>query len=286
MTPALSWLKAVSRAALGPRRHAWLATRAVGVAQRLDELRWALGAQGRANRQRLAALENAFRGRRCFIIGGGPSVAAMDLAPLRDEVTIGSNAIFLLFERMGFRPTFYTVEDRLVAEDRTAEINALRGTTKLLPRALSYCLTHDERTVWVNFVYEYEGAPRFSADLRHAGYWGGTVTFFNLQLAFFLGFREVYLLGIDHSYQVPARRSGNVITSSEPDVNHFHPDYFGPGYRWHDPRVERMEAAYLCAREFASHHGMAIINATVGGRLEVFPRVDFAELFRRGESSR
>jgi hypothetical protein len=70
-----------------------------------------------------------------------------------------------------------------------------------------------------------------------------------------------------------------VIVSTSADVNHFHPDYFGSGYRYHDPKVERMEKAYLVAREFASKNGMKIFNATRGGRLEVFPRVEFERLF-------
>ena len=280
MTRIPSWVGDALRGALGATRYARLATRIAQRADRITDVSWRLGAQGRANRRRLKALRGAFGGKRCFVIGGGLSVATMDLTVLRDELTIGSNAVFLIFDRMGFQPTFYTVEDHLVAEDRTAEINSLRGTTKLLPRALSYCLNADEHTIWLNFRYQYDGAPRFSADLGRVGYWGGTVTFLNLQLAYFLGCSQVYLIGIDHNYRVAGRRDGSVITSDAPDVNHFHPDYFGPGFRWHDPKVERMEAAYVCAREFAGRHGLAIFNATVGGQLEVFPRVAFVDLFR------
>ena len=28
------------------------------------------------------------------------------------------------------------------------------------------------------------------------------------------------------------------------DPNHFHPDYFGKGFRWHDPQVNKMIEAY------------------------------------------
>lgn len=279
MTSAPTWLATVARAGLGVRGYARAAGIATRIARSGREAWWAFGPRGWSNRVRLARLWNAHRGQRCFVLGGGPSLAAMDLSRLRDEVTIGSNAIFLLFDRMGFAPTYYTVEDTLVAEDRAREIGALAGPTKVLPWALSYCLRHDERTIWVDFRYRYPDPPRFSPDLARAAYWGGTVTFFNLQLAYYLGCRDVYLLGVDHSYRVPTDREGSVIVSREADVNHFHPDYFGPGFRWHDPMVERMERAYLCAREFAAGHDLRIWNATVGGRLEVFPRVDFDTLF-------
>jgi hypothetical protein len=100
------------------------------------------------------------------------------------------------------------------------------------------------------------------------------VTYFALQLAFHLGCEEVVLLGVDHSYVVPPTDGDPVITSASDDVNHFHADYFGPGYRWHDPRLDRMEAAYRVARRAFETAGRRVVNATRGGSLEVFERAD------------
>jgi hypothetical protein len=203
-----------------------------------------------------------------------------DLRRLRDEVTIGCNGLFLIFDQMGYLPTFYTVEDRLVAEDRAKWINAIKGTTKVFPRKLAYCLKQDELTLFIDFLYNYDGFPKFSEQFEKVVFWGGTVTFLNLQLAYYLGCSEVYLIGFNHNYQVPSVvGEDDTIVSASADVNHFHPDYFGPGYRYSDPKVERMEKAYRVSREFASKNGMKIFNATRGGRLEVFPRVDFERLF-------
>ena len=80
-----------------------------------------------SNKNKLSALKNCYMGRRAFIIGNGPSLRNTDIQKLKGEITIGSNSIFLLFEDTGFRPTFYTVEDRLVAEDRAPTINKLTG---------------------------------------------------------------------------------------------------------------------------------------------------------------
>jgi len=245
----------------------------------LAEARWNCSADGRAIRRRLDEMQNAYKGKRCFVIGNGPSLRSTDLRRLKSEVTIGCNGLFLLFNEMGFLPTFYTVEDHLVAEDRAAEINKIKGTTKIFPRDLSYCLLLDDDAVYVNFVRDYVGFPRFSARFDKVVYWGGTVTFLNLQLAYYIGCHEIYLLGMDHSYKVPSYATSDVIVSGEPDVSHFHPDYFGPGYRYHDPKVWRMEQSYVVAREFFESHGGKIYNATRGGKLEVFPRVDFDSLF-------
>lgn len=247
--------------------------------QRLDHLRWGLGHRGRLVRNRL---RNRHKGERCFVIGNGPSLRSIDLRLLKNEITIGCNGLFLMFDEMGFVPTYYTVEDRLVAEDRAVEINNIRGTCKVFPQDLATLLRADDDTVYVNFVRGYQGFPKFSADFDFCVYWGGTVTYMNLELAWYLGCREVYLVGIDHNYKIFGKIQGELITSDQDDVNHFHPDYFGRGYRWSDPKVERMEEAYICSKHFYESHGGRIYNATAGGKLEVFPRVDFQDLFKGG----
>jgi hypothetical protein len=193
--------------------------------------------------------------------------------------------LFLLFQETGFRPTILTVEDPLVAEDRAAELNAIRGVTKVFPRDLARFLRPDPDTTYLHFIRAYRDFPRFTDQLEREAFWGGTVTFLNLQLAYHLGCNPIYLIGCDHNYVVPenvekARQAGEtaVITSQTDDPNHFHPSYFGKGYRWHDPQVERMESAYRAAGSFLAARGVQVYNATDGGRLEVFARVRFADL--------
>lgn len=234
------------------------------------------------HRKRIRQLREQYAGRRCFVIGNGPSLSHTPLDLLTNEVTIASNGIFLLFGETSFRPTFYTVEDRLVAEDRAPTINELRGMPKIFPADLRAHLKEDEDTIYVNFKRgHYDGFPKFSDRFDEIVYWGGTVTFVNLQLAWHLGCHEVYLVGVDHSYQPPSSSddvAGNVITSRSADGNHFDPHYFGPGYRWHDPKVDRMELAYVAAHRFFIEHGGVIYNATLGGKLEIFPRVDYEQI--------
>ncbi len=111
---------------------------------RWREWLWWRTKAGHLTRQRLRALRGRYTGRRCFILGNGPSLRRTDVRLVRDEVTIGSNGIFLLFPEVGFRTTFVTVEDRVFAEDRAHELNALHGTMKLFPHDLAYCITADD----------------------------------------------------------------------------------------------------------------------------------------------
>ncbi|MEW4563920.1 6-hydroxymethylpterin diphosphokinase MptE-like protein [Bremerella sp. JC770] len=240
-----------------------------------------------ANGRRIKALKNMHAGKRGFVLGNGPSLLSTDPGLLKDEVTIASNGIFLLFDETSFRPTFYTVEDTLVAEDRAQSINALKGFTKVIPEDLKSHIHPDGDTLYINFVRGfYPGFPKMSTNLSNRANWGGTVTFLNLQLAWYLGLNPIYLIGVDHNYAPPKPEDqvdGVVIESKTEDVNHFHPDYFGPGYRWHDPRVDRMEMGYQAARKFFDSQKVQCFNATAGGKLEVFDRVDYHTLFPKTE---
>jgi hypothetical protein len=258
----------------------------------LDEIRGQYGRAALQNRLRLRRLHNIYLGRRCFIIANGPSLVQTDLRCLESEITIGSNGLFLIFEKMGYLPTFYTVQDQLVAEGFADQLNKITDTTKLFPRELAYCLCPDKDTVYFNLLPDsYQRyldkhanehfRPNFSERLDKGAYDGCTVTYLNLQLAYYIGCRQIYLVGLDHEYQLPPNvdaKKDMVIVSPSDDVSHFHPQYFGRGFRYTTPRVDQMEKAYIVARDFAARKGMNIFNATVGGRLEVFPRVRLEDI--------
>ena len=217
-----------------------------------------------ANDRKLAKYRNCHCGERIWVIGNGPSIIHTDLSYLKDAVTIGTNSIFLNRDRMGFDVSHYVVEDYLVAEDRVDDIVGLQGPTKWFGNYLRYCLPDMPDALWMNVSVDYHDTPdwpRFSRDLSRIAYVGGTVTYLCIQLAYFLGAAEVVVVGLDHSYVVEDDEtpdSGNTIVSDRDDQNHFHPDYFGKGKRWHLPRVDRMERAYVRAREVFAADGRRI----------------------------
>ena len=219
----------------------------------------------------LKEFADKYNGRRAFIIGNGLSLNKLDLTRLKDEVTFGVNSIFYNFDRMGFKPTFYVVEDTLVAQDRKDEINELTGMVKIFGKYLRKHGIEDKNDViWANVILdhlEYPGFPHFSRDAAKCLWVGGTVSYLCMQLAYYMGFAEVYLIGFDHSYVIPsgAKVEGCVITSTSDDPNHFHPEYFGKGKRWHDPRTDRMEISYGRARGMFEQSGRKMYNATAGG---------------------
>lgn len=242
-------------------------------------------------KKKLQKLKNKFKGERCFIIGNGPSLNKCDLSLLKNEYTFGVNGIFYKTKEMGFKPTFYMVEDGHVVDDNQDQINEYDPDFKFFPSLYKEKIKASDNTYFFTAdLGFYRGdhpsfcKPRFSDDFSELAYCGQSVTYLNLQLAFYLGFKEVYLIGMDFSYSIPGSAiiDGASIESTEDDVNHFHPDYFGKGKKWHDPKVDRVGLNYEFAKLKFEEDDRWIFNATVGGMLEIFERVDYSSLFKNG----
>lgn len=276
----MSFFKKITKQCLGVSRASRLKSKYSDFKYRS----WSITDKGRENHLRLSRLKGIHRGKRAFVIGNGPSLRKTNLVLLRNEITIGSNGIFLLQDEHQFKPMYHTIEDRLVGEDRKTEAQKFQGPQKIYPYDLRYCLGGISDAIFVNFDRRAQiQRPIFSGNALERIFWGGTVTFMNLQLAWYLGCDPVYLIGVDHSYQdkFSIKKDGSVWTSQEDDQNHFDPRYFGKGYRWHDPNVARMEQAYEATRAFAEENNWNVLNATIGGKLEVFDRVNYEEIFTK-----
>jgi hypothetical protein len=62
---------------------------------------------------------------------------------------------------------------------------------------------------------------------------GFTVTFAALQVAFFMGFSEVVIVGMDHRYAYKGLpNEAHELVGA--DLNHFDPSYFS-GHTWDNP---------------------------------------------------
>jgi hypothetical protein len=238
----------------------------------------------RASRVQLAGLKDAYRGRRCFIIGNGPSLKRTDLHKLRGECTFGMNRIYLLFPELGFSTTFFLSVNDLVIEQCAGEILALD-----IPKYLSWRSRNvlgpalaeagdDLARHQLAFLHTTYTGPKFAQDARGRLWEGATVTFVALQLAYHMGFEQVILIGVDHSFTTQGKPNTTVVSQGA-DPDHFDSRYFGQGFRWQLPDLETSERAYRMARGAYESAGRQVLDATVGGKLTVFPKVDYATLF-------
>ncbi len=263
----LTSAKRIARSWLGDQRY-------IAMADRYRLWRLWPDPHWRVSIRRLRALRDKHRGERCFVIGNGPSLKQTDLSLLKNEVTFGLNRIYLLFDKLGFATSYHVSVNRLVIEQCAHEIVEKVPCPKFIgwhARDLIDFLPD------MMFLYNH-GSPRFYTDITKGICDGATVTYAAIQVAYYMGFHQVILIGVDHSFATKGK-SHSVVVSTGDDPNHFAPNYFGKGFRWQLPDLETSEIAYRMAREAFEKSGREIVDATIGGKLQVFPKVDYNTLF-------
>lgn len=206
----------------------------------------------------------------------------MDLTPLRHEITFGMNRIYLLFGELGFTPTYYTCVNELVLQQFRNDISALP-----MPKFLGWnqraLYTDRDDLMFLRTKLSFEDS--FDGDPTSPICSGGTVTYVTLQLAYFMGFREVILIGVDHRFTEPGTPNQTLVREAANDPNHFHPNYFPRGSRWQYPDLKRSEHAYALARDAFSKAGGRVLDATLGGDCRVFEKVSYDRFFPRASTA-
>jgi glycosyltransferase involved in cell wall biosynthesis len=258
----------------------------------------------------LSRFKDSKLGKRCWLMGNGPSLNEMDLSLFGGETVFCSNSAYLLFNRISWCPEFHVCVDTRVLPDTRHEIAEMLianpAMTGFYPSELAIYdgtgRTLNTRLLLPRLSNKYhfrlknmqmDNLPRsaFSLDVNDHLCTPNTVTIAMLQLACYMGFADIMLMGCDTSYKlmdtvsqqgpVLADKEGEklFLTSTEDDdCNHFDPTYFGRGRQWHNPKVDDMIRHYTYAKQILDEAGIRVRNATVGGNLEVFERVDYRQV--------
>ena len=241
-------------------------------------LTWRFSSRAEKNRAKITQFRDLHAGKRCVVIANGPSLGSVNLIPLKNEWTIGMNRIYLHFPKMGFETSYYVAINDLVINQFKDEISTLK-----MPKFLNWNLrnlfsTNAPRT---NYLKTNLGLQdEFSKDICKPISSGGTVTFVALQLAYYMGFNEVVLIGLDHRFASSGTPNKVERRDNSKDESHFHPGYFPPGSRWQLPDLRRSELAYEKARRTFEADGRRILDATEDGACQVFEKVKYSSLFK------
>lgn len=230
------------------------------------------------------SLKNLHLGKRGFLIGNGPSLRYDDLEKLKNEITIASNKIYLAFDNTQWRPNYYTVADPLVWEKIHNEIPELLKIVHL-PSYIQQLSCKCDVYQWKCFEkYSGDGnkksdPPDFSNNISEGLFGSCTITFDNLQFAAHLGLSPIYLIGCDHFYSGEQNVTRDKPVEVKDQINHFHKKYRTKGELVNPAPIDVMERGYSEARKFSDQKKIPILNATRGGHLDIFHRVDFESLF-------
>lgn len=232
-----------------------------------------------ANAKFLESLKDIHKGQRCFVIATGPSLTLDDVEKLKDEVTIGVNSIYRLYDRTEFRPTYYTVLDEEVQKKAEENIgrykqfstsgsfmNNLRRIKRGDINYIPLCYQNH----WFklgNNRFDYSKNLKYSTDLLCGFYDKYTITNLAIDLAIYMGCKEIYLIGVDCNWSGPKVHFDE--SDDTPRMSH--------DIAYHTQKA--MMVGYRFMEKETKKRGIHIFNATRGGMLEEFDRVDFDSLF-------
>jgi hypothetical protein len=126
-------------------------------------------------------------------------------------------------------------------------------------------------------VRQVAGFPSlFSKDASRRVSPGGSSLFVAMQIAYYLGIRNFYVYGADFSFRFTPVPGATGFRTASGDGNHFIKNYRS-GRPWCPPALQNILSSFLSARMLMEADGGFIKNATRGGELDVFERMDFDE---------
>lgn len=243
---------------------------------------------------------NLHRGERCFILATGPSINKQDLRPLKGEICIAVSMFFLHKDYREISPLYHVFAPNHPPYGDEVPQKYISGFNAVCSESTTLFLGHApyENSFW-NFL---QRNPQFRRDNMHylnychaqslneTNYdnpdsWDicktpfavRTVVYSAIQIAVYMGFRSIYLLGVEFDYV-------NNFNFSRGSTPHFYENEKGID----DSICARStEEAFLNAYttlqqyrligECLGRRGCDIYNATEGGYLDVYPRVTLAQ---------
>jgi len=256
----------------------------------------------------LRSFKEKYNGQRCFVLATGPSIQKQDLRVLKGEKCIGVS-MFHLHEHIDIikpiwhvlappHPPFKFDTVKKIIDSSWErykdfnEINFMLGSFEYEYSYLNYLTTQQNEFLKrfrdsVYFINYNKAKVLSEKNFDREEMWNieenpfllRTVIYSAIQLANYLGFKEIILLGCDHDYLYDINRIENHHFYSEEqgfsdrenlsafDRERWFFEYYN---RWKDYRLMRR---YLALK------GVKIINATEGGMLDVFPRRNLEDFF-------
>lgn len=218
----------------------------------------------------LEKFKKKHEGKRCFVIGNGPSLTYSDLQKLHDEkeICFGVNRIYLAYQYTDWRPDYYVACDYFILKKDAKIIQEM-----CVDKFIRYQFKEIDFDKKEN-LYEYgvlepdEKKLPFSDDIVEGTYTGRTVVYDAIQIAAYMGFSEIYLLGVDMTKNMIAEAEGSHFYKS-PDVN----EKLLRGDR--DSNIQAM----CNARRYMELQGRIFKNATRNVQWDEVEKINFDSLF-------
>ena len=219
----------------------------------------------------LKKLKNKYIGNSCFIVATGPSLTLNDLNLIKGSYSFSCNSIVSCFEKTSWRPDFYCISDReimklyfqLAIDSKLDYIflpndfkNKRRDSYIGFNRSFAQHIKSIYYKTCKEIIYPSKKPDCFFNDAT-------SVIFICIQIAIYMGFKTIYLLGQDCNY------SGKNL----------HSDIAKSDYKGaiKNNVGQDMIECFENYKQFFQKKDVKIFNCTRGGSLEVFERIKLEE---------
>ena len=222
-----------------------------------------------ANLDKILALKDKHHGQRCFIVGGSPSIKSLDLPKLNNEITFSVNRGYKNFDDKFTHSTYHVIQDKLLFEedDITNEIPLNKFENLILYAGVNFKKESD-KVIYYDYMHmmNFENKD-FEPDLTKLLVEGYSVIYTCMQIACYMGFKDIYIIGVDldfenikgHSY---ADTKGEQRRGEKSVLNqHLMYEYIEKGVK------------------FLNSLNINVYNASPVGHLDCMPRVRYEDLF-------
>ena len=248
--------------------------------------------------QNNAVYKNIHKGERCFILCSGPSINELDLKKLKDEKCISCSRHHQHPDYAIYAPQYHCVP-QVTTQHNINEDLALQlfeETDQYIGKATLFAHTDDYAFIQnkglfsgrtVRFVHAHLDVDEGDVcipDLAKPILSIGSVPIMALQIALYMGFSNIVLLGVEHDSFITSRYEyfykNNIMVGKDDSVN-----ADATINRQTCSRAKEFSALsslwkqYECLQSCALMQGVSIVNATPNTALDVFPRVRYDDLF-------
>ena len=213
--------------------------------------------------KKLKKFQNIHQGETCFIIGNGPSLKAEDLEMIYQKgiPTFAFNRIYLMFDKTQWRPTYYVSQDEKTLKNCTKEVNQMDLPHKFIPIFIEfYHDVHIDNAILFHLVSSGTEYPEMSDDISSFVGDSTTVAVTAGQFAAYMGFKKIYLIGVDHSFSTYQNDKGEIIQDNNAR-DYFTDEYNKDKAELYVPNIDASTRAFISLKRFCDEKGIEVYNS-------------------------
>ena len=246
----------------------------------IDAVFFAIEEQYKLLAAAMGQFKNKHNGERVFLIGNGPSLSIDDLNRLKNETTFAANRIYLSYSETAWRPSYYCACDPLVTLYNREIIDRLPNS-KFIANSSCFYGSTSSNTFVLPYTFRFSDKTTrqvgFSFDPLAGLFDGGSVIYMMLQIAVFMGFKQIYFLGLDHAFEIDEQDESELLISKG-EKNHFHQNYRQAGESWSRPDLNFIQDSFEHAKLLLEPLGITLVNLSRRTRLDTFAKDDIENI--------